>query len=133
MTISILGGVAGSVVVGAASVGIAVLSHRRRWDLDSVSAPLVTAIGDIATLPALWLAAIFVQRFPVREPRRSRSSAGAVCLVETVRGLRSDRPIVRRIVRESMGVLFAAGLIDLLAGTVVEIRSWSSSWPCRRC
>jgi mgtE-like transporter len=121
VTISILGGVAGSVVVGAASVGIAVLSHRRRWDLDSVSAPLVTAIGDIATLPALWIAAIFVQHFRTASPAVALVTA-IVCLVETVRGLRSKRPIVRRIVRESMGVLFAAGLIDLLAGTVVEVR-----------
>jgi mgtE-like transporter len=121
VTISILGGVLGSIVVGAASVGIAVLSHDRRWDLDSVSAPLVTAIGDIATLPALWIAAIFVQHFRSASPAVALSTA-AVCLIETVRGLRSEQPIVRRIVRESMGVLFAAGLIDLLAGTVVDVR-----------
>ena len=121
VTISILGGMLGSVVVGMASVGIAVWSHRRRWDLDSVSAPLVTAIGDIATLPALWIAAILVQHFRAASPAVALATA-AVCLVETVRGLRSEQPIVRRIVRESMGVLFAAGLIDLLAGTVVDVR-----------
>src|SRR5438445_6105448 len=61
VAISIVGGVLGSVVVGCAAVGIAMWSYRRRWDLDSVSAPLVTAIGDVATLPALWIASLFVQ------------------------------------------------------------------------
>lgn len=121
VTISIIGGVLGSVVVGGASLGIALLSHRRRWDLDSVSAPLVTAIGDIATLPALWLAAIFVQRFEGAAPWVA-AVTGAICLVETIRGLMSDLPIVRRVVRESIVVLFAAGVIDLFAGTLVEVR-----------
>jgi mgtE-like transporter len=119
--ISILGGVLGSLVVGGASVGIAVLSHRRRWDLDSVSAPLVTAIGDIATLPALWAAALFVQHVP-----QATKAVGIVvsilCLIGTIRGLTSKLPSVRRIVRESLPVLLIAGTIDLLAGTVIELR-----------
>jgi len=47
---------------------------------------------------------------------------GAFCLIESVRGFRSPAPLIRRIVRESMVVLFVAGTIDLLAGTVVDIR-----------
>jgi mgtE-like transporter len=121
VTISIIGGVLGSVIVGASAVAIAIWSHRRRWDLDSVSAPLVTAIGDIATLPALWLAAILVERVPGATPWIAAVTA-TFCLVETIRGVRSPLPLVRRTVRESMVVLFAAGTIDLLAGTVVEIR-----------
>ena len=121
ITISIIGGILGSVVVGGASLGIALLSHRRRWDLDSVSAPLVTAIGDIATLPALWLAAIFVQRFEGSTPLVA-AVTGALCLIGTIDGLRSHLPVVRRIVRESIVVLFVAGVIDLFAGTLVEVR-----------
>ena len=118
--ISILGGVLGSIVVGTASIGIAIWSQRRAWDLDSVSAPLVTAIGDVATLPALWGASYLV-RIPYLTLLLGIAVA-AVCLVATVRGLLSDLPLVRRVVRESMPVLFAAGVIDILAGTVVEAR-----------
>jgi len=118
--ISILGGVLGSIVVGTASIGIAVWSQRRAWDLDSVSAPLVTAIGDVATLPALWGASYLVG-IPYLTLLLGFAVA-AVCLVATVRGLLSDLPLVRRVVRESMPVLFAAGVIDILAGTVVEAR-----------
>ena len=121
VTISIVGGILGSVLVGTSAVAIAIWSHRRRWDLDSVSAPLVTAIGDIATLPALWLAAILVEHIHGATPAIA-AVAATLCLIETVRGVRSPLPLVRRTVRESMAVLFVAGTIDLLAGTVVDIR-----------
>jgi mgtE-like transporter len=120
MVISIIGGVLGSVVVGTASIGIAVWSQRRAWDLDSVSAPLVTAIGDIATLPALW-GASYLAEIPYVTLVLGLVVA-AVCLVATVRGFLSDLPIVRRVVRESMPLLFAAGVIDILAGFVIEAR-----------
>lgn len=120
VVISILGGVLGSVVVGSASIGIAIWSQRRAWDLDSVSAPLVTAIGDIATLPALWAASYLVQ---IRFLTVGVGIAAAlVCLGATVRGFVTDLPITRRVVRESVPVLFAAGLVDILAGTVLEAR-----------
>jgi Permease, similar to cation transporters len=121
VTISIVGGVLGSMVVGGAAVGISILSHRHRWDLDSVSAPLVTAIGDIATLPALWLASIFVSHAPAAVPYVAAASA-AFCAVETVRGLRVRDPMVKRIVRESMVVLLIAGTIDLMAGSILELK-----------
>ncbi len=121
VTISIVGGLLGSVVVGAAAVAIAVWSHRRLWDLDSVSAPLVTAIGDVATLPALWVATLLVQHVHTITPFLAAATALA-CLAGTIRGWRDDAPLVRRVVRQSMVVLFAAGLIDLLAGTVVDLR-----------
>ena len=121
VTISILGGVLGSIVVGTAAVGVAILSHRQRWDLDSVSAPIVTAIGDVATLPALWLASLVVQHLHGTTPYIALIT-GTLCLVGTVRGWRQKAPMIRRVVRQSMAVLFIAGTIDLLAGTVVDQR-----------
>ena len=121
VTISILGGVLGSLVVGASAVGISMWAHEKRWDLDSVSAPLVTAIGDIATLPALWLAAQLVKTEPNLTPWVA-AIAAAFCLIETVRGIRTKDLLVRRIVRESMVVLFVAGTIDLIAGSVLELK-----------
>ncbi len=120
VVISIVGGVLGSLVVGGASIGIAVWSHRRAWDLDSVSAPLVTAIGDVATLPALWAASYLV------EIRYFTLIVGvavaALCLAATARGILYDQAIARRIVRESMPVLLLAGVVDILAGSVIEAR-----------
>ncbi|MEA2521284.1 MAG: hypothetical protein QOI81_930 [Actinomycetota bacterium] len=121
VTISILGGVLGSILVGAATVGIARLGHKRLWDLDSVSAPIVTAIGDVATLPALWLASKFITAYPRLTPWVA-TLTGVFCLVESVRGIIHHDPLVRRIVRESIAVLFIAGIIDLVAGSVLELK-----------
>lgn len=120
VAISILGGTLGSLLDGAGAVGIAVLSYRRSWDLDSVSAPMVTAIGDIGTLPALWLASYLVQ-FRGVTPAVS-VGGGIFCLAVTVRGLRSKKVLLRRIVRESLPILLIAGLVDVFAGTLVEAR-----------
>jgi mgtE-like transporter len=85
-----------------------------------VSAPLVTAIGDIATLPALWAASYLVQ---IRYVTLSVGVAVAtVCLAATVRGLLTNLPLARRVVRESMPILFLAGVVDILAGIVIEAR-----------
>jgi mgtE-like transporter len=121
LVISILGGLIGSLVVGTATVAISIASQRRGWDLDSVSAPLVTAIGDTCTLPALWAASFLVQ---IRYLTVTVAAlAGVLCLLIAVRGMLSDLPLARRIIRESMAVLFVAGSIDILAGTAIESKA----------
>ena len=45
------------------TVGLSVLSSRRGYDLDTVSTPLVTAAGDMVTIPTLFLAT-FIARVP---------------------------------------------------------------------
>jgi len=60
VTISVLGGILASGIALVVTVGIAVLSFRKGWDLDAVSTPMVTAIGDMVTLPCLFLASLLV-------------------------------------------------------------------------
>src|SRR4051812_38643856 len=61
VVISIIGGVLSSVVVLALTLGVAAASVRRGWDMDNVAAPLVTAAGDMVTLPSLFLATFLVR------------------------------------------------------------------------
>jgi len=120
LVISVIGGVLGSVVVGTATVLLARAANRREWDMDAVSAPLVTAIGDMVTLPALW-AASYVADLPTVTPIVGVIlSVGA--LWATIRGLATDAPLSRRIIRESILVLALAGIVDIVAGTVVDAR-----------
>ncbi|MGH9168773.1 MAG: magnesium transporter [Acidimicrobiia bacterium] len=118
--ISIVGGVLSSVVVGTFTVALSRVAFRRGWDLDSVAAPLVTAAGDMVTLPSLFLATYLVG-FRWVTPAVAGVLA-AVTVVITVRSLVTELPLTRRILRESLPVLALAGTVDIFAGLFVEAR-----------
>ena len=89
------------------------------WDLDDVSVPLVSTLGDVLTLPALWLAVgldgvAFVTPVLARSARRARGRAVVVV------SLRSPLEELPRIVRQSLPVLTIAGALSALAGVAVE-------------
>jgi mgtE-like transporter len=120
VVISVLGGVASSVAVGAFTAFISVQAFRRGWDLDSVTAPLVTAAGDIVTIPSLYLAT-----FAVGIDWVTPAVAAVMAVVSLgflVRGLTSDLRTTRRVVRQSLALLCAAGTVDIMAGIAVESR-----------
>jgi len=120
VVISVIGGFLSSIVVMAITVAVASLSVRRDWDLDNVSSPIVTAAGDMVTLPALFLATYLVG-VPWVTPVVAGicAIAGIAALIVSVR---SRRPILRRIARESLPVLALAGTIDIVAGLTIEKR-----------
>ena len=60
IAVSVVGAQLASVVVLVVTLGLAASSARRGWDLDNVSAPLISAVGDVVTLPALFLASYLV-------------------------------------------------------------------------
>ena len=120
LVISILGGAVSSLFVLVLTLGVASGAVRRGWDMDNVAAPLVTAAGDMVTLPSLFLATYLVGL-------RVVTPAIAVvttlcCVVALVGALRSGLPVLHRILRESLPVLLVAGLIDVVAGLTIEKR-----------
>src|SRR3712207_1101641 len=60
IVVALVGGLLSSVVVLAVTVYVSVTSFRRGWDLDSVGAPLINAIGEVAKLPCLLLVSYLV-------------------------------------------------------------------------
>ena len=58
--ISIVGGVLASLVVLAATIVLSVGAVNRGWDLDNLVAPTVSTLGDVVTIPALFLASKLV-------------------------------------------------------------------------
>lgn len=120
VVISVLAGTLASIVVGACTAVLSLQAHRRGWDLDSVTAPVVTALGDLVTIPSLFVAS-FAAEIPVVTPV-SGAVLGALGLYALVRGLTTDLPMTRRIVRESLLVLTVAGALDIFAGMSVETR-----------
>lgn len=120
VAVSVAGGLLASLVVLALTIGLAAGSIRFGWDLDNVTAPLVTATGDLVTLPALIVGSLVVGS------GRGSEILGLVSITVAILTLgfclRAGLPLLRRIVLESIPVLAAASTISLVAGIVVEKR-----------
>jgi mgtE-like transporter len=120
--ISMIGGIISSFFVLLITVGVAVTGYNRGWDIDNMSAPIITAAGDMVTLPALFLAVILI----------GGNSSGyhsilfilfgvlaAACLLLTIR---SGFDIMRGIIYESIPMLLVAGFMSTLAGLIINSR-----------
>ncbi len=120
IVISVVGGTIGSVLALFITLLIAVQSHRRGWDLDSVATPMVTALGDVTTLPSLFLATFLLRDEAVAQV------ATALCLVvavaATVRAYLTPDEAVRRIVLEMTGTIVLTPVLDILAGALLRAR-----------
>jgi mgtE-like transporter len=105
VTISVVGGLLGSVLILAITVGLSLLSYYRGYDLDAVSTPMVTALGDMVTLPTLFLATLVVRNDALN------AVVAALCLAlglgAAIRGFSTSRRAVRRIVLEMTPVIAA--------------------------
>jgi mgtE-like transporter len=120
VTISVVGGFLGSVLILLVTLLLSVVSYRRGYDLDSVATPMVTALGDMGTLPLLYLAT-----FLTRNDALNAIVAG-LCIVVTVlavvrMALRGD-PGVRRIVLEMTAVIALTPLLDIAAGALLQAK-----------
>ena len=120
ITISVVGGALGSVFILLVTVGLSILSYRRGWDLDSVSTPMVTALGDMVTLPTLYLATFLVHNETVNE------IVSAICLVVALyaiaRAYTVNDSIVRRVILEMTAVILLTPILDILSGVLQEHR-----------
>lgn len=116
--VSILGGTLASLVVLGATLLLAFGAVRYEWDLDNLVAPVVSTLGDVVTLPALWLAAQLVGV-------RVLSPSLTVALVLATAAFlaltwRSSLVLLRQIVHQSLPVLAAAALLSTLAGLTLQ-------------
>jgi mgtE-like transporter len=120
VVISVVGGALSSVVVLALTLAVAAGAARRGWDMDNVAAPLVTAAGDMVTLPSLYLGTFLVGIHLVSSVLAWTTAILSAATI--VAAVRSGLPLVRRIVRESLPVLLVAGLVNVVAGLTIEKR-----------
>lgn len=118
VTISVVGGALSSVVLAALTVGLARTAARRDWDPDNVMAPLVTASGDMITLPALYVASLLVDVEVVVVAVAVLAVLAAATAVALA--LRSGLPLLVEVLRESLPVVLVAGVLSLVAGLLLE-------------
>ena len=119
-TVSIVGGAIGSALILMITLTLSVLSYRRGWDLDSVSTPMVTALGDMTTLPSLFLATYLLRSDLVAVPAAVISIAVAV--YAAIRSYTVADRVIRRIVVEMTAVILLTPILDILAGTLLRAR-----------
>ncbi len=122
--ISVFGGVLAGLVLLIVNVIVANIGFRRNWDIDNVSAPLITAAGDIVTLPMLFLAGIIVLNWNGSVAEIFYDVAMVAFLVITVYLIyeamyRRDEE-AKRIFVQSSPVLVICILLDLGAGLTIE-------------
>lgn len=119
-TVSIVGGAIGSGLILMITLALSVLSSRRGWDLDSVSTPMVTALGDMTTLPSLFLATFLLRSDVIAIPAAVISIA--VALYAAVRSYTVADRVIRRIVLEMTAVILLTPILDVLAGSLLRAR-----------
>jgi mgtE-like transporter len=119
-TVSIVGGAVGAALVLLITLGLSVASYRRGWDLDSVSTPMVTALGDMTTLPSLFLATYLLHSNAVAIPAAVIAIAAAV--YAAIRSYTVADRVIRRIVLEMTAVILLTPILDVLAGTLLRAR-----------
>ena len=118
--ISIVGGAIGSVLVLTITIGLSALSYRLEWDLDSVSTPMVTALGDMTTLPSLFLATFLVRNEAVAVG--IGIVAIGVSIAAAVRSYIARDPQVRRVVLEMTATILLTPILDILSGGLQQAR-----------
>lgn len=118
--ISVGGGLLASIVVLAATLALVRGAVQRGWDLDNVVAPVVSTLGDVLTLPALWL---FAQAAHLDVVADGLGVVGVLVAGYVFgRSVASRADLLRRVVRESWPILSAAALLSTFAGLALESR-----------
>ena len=129
--ISMVGGLLAGVIVLVFNIIIAHEGYKRDWDVDNITAPLIAAAGDIATVPMIYVATIMARDF-------DHWIIDTVCIVlliataistylilkrRTRRRRRMDE--AKRIIKQSLPILTACVLFEILAGIIIETKTES--------
>ena len=118
--ISTVGGILAGVLLLGITVLVARLSVARGWDMDNIAAPMLTAAGDILTLPALVMTT-----YLIGIPIFSNVLAALLVVVTAVvvgAAFRLGAANLRRILAESFPILALTGTVMTLVGLALEDR-----------
>lgn len=118
--ISVLGGMLAGFVLIFINILVAYLGFKRNWDIDNISAPLITAAGDIVTLPMLFLAAIVVLNSPDLAIQVFAVLFVAATAFLTYRALFNGHGEARRIFVHSSPILIICIMLDIIAGVTID-------------
>ena len=126
--ISVIGGTLAGAVIVLINILVAFIGFRRGWDIDNISAPIITAAGDIVTLPMLFIAALIVRPDEFTHiallPEFYIQAFAIVLLAVTaylaLRAIRMKKSETRRIIVQSAPVLLICIVLDIAAGLTID-------------
>ncbi len=130
LLVSFIGGIASGVILLFITFGVCFMANRRKWDPDSVTAPLITASGDFFTIPALALAAHFVLGVGSMFVMLMSGFVLAVALVSIFLVFKTESAhdalvfregSYRNIVAQSVLVMLFAGALSALSGVILQL------------
>jgi len=124
--ISMFGGLLAGLVLLVYNITIAKIGFKRGWDIDNITCPLITAAGDIITIPMLAISAwivlnsvdtLLVEVLTAGLVAFTIVALGAILIRKTINGRRDE---AKRIVMQSAPVLFMCLLLNIIAGTIIQ-------------
>ncbi len=131
--ISVVGGLISGIILLVIALLISIIGYRRNWDLDNMSSPIITSAGDMITIPSLLVAALLLLKLEVFSNRWIFGSLSSpVTLLSllfivaaffcAIKGLKSNDAAVRRILVESIPMLFICGVLGTIAGVSLNMK-----------
>lgn len=124
--ISLVGGILAGVIVLIFNIIIAHEGYKRDWDVDNITAPLIAAAGDIATVPMIFIATKMatgldhwiIDTVCIILLITTAVSAYLILRRKTRRRKRMDE--AKRIIKQSLPILTACVLFEIMAGIIIE-------------
>ncbi|RJS71667.1 MAG: hypothetical protein CW694_04670 [Candidatus Syntrophoarchaeum sp. WYZ-LMO15] len=121
--ISFLGGIISAILLLPIVVAISIIGFSKGWDIDNFSAPMITAFGDVVTIPALYIAAISAMKISMH-PMGLDLISGMILITTIpifVCGIR-EGGLVSRIFKESVPLLLFTSTIGSFGGFLIHTR-----------
>ncbi|MCD6209707.1 MAG: magnesium transporter [Methanophagales archaeon] len=122
--ISVIGGLISGFVLLGIAILVSIIGYHKNWDLDNVSSPIITSAGDVVTIPSLMLATMLLLKLDSVSVYLNTSSLlfMVLAVVGTIKGLKSNDTVVRRIIKESIPMLIICGILGIFAGLILDRR-----------
>jgi mgtE-like transporter len=131
--ISVIAGLVSGIILLVIALLVSIIGYHRNWDLDNMSSPIITSAGDMMTIPSLLVAALLLLKLEALSNWWNFGSwASPVTLLSAIfilaafscaiKGLKSNDAAVRRILVESIPMLFICGILCTIAGISLNMQ-----------
>jgi mgtE-like transporter len=117
---AMLGALIAGVIELTVTIRVAISAHRRGWDPDNVTAPIISAVADLVSIPSLLGCALLVVWMPGWTTYLIFALLIFALTVMVIIVVRGDHPRASTVLSASIPVLLAVLVIVLLPAIMME-------------